>query len=595
MNVRSLRNLERRMKFANAIGTSNYDIICLCETWLNENIASSELMLNEYSIYRSERQTAKDQNLHGGVLMAVKQTFSSKLLPNKQPECCLTCSIQINDKRIIVWCFYNPPSSSKYRHCLGDFAQILNEIEKSNQSTATLICGDVNFPNANWIDYSSTENEENSIIELIEQHQFEQAIDFPTCGKNALDITLFKNCHIHATPDENFSKIYNCSDHKAISILIECPHHEVKVAIENFRSFGSVDYNEIKKSILNEPFSPVCHTNINRMCEELYDYLENLVNQHVPRRTRRRQSLPPWVTPSTSNIMNKLRTQTIIYQLKPTSYRRNLNLSVDKMVEEAVEEDRINYQENLMSTRNTHLIFKHFKSLKKSETLPKTMIKDEIAVSKAKEKVNFLNEYFHSVFSPKSSFNLSDMKCENTILSNFSISKTYLNQIITELDVTKLRGPDGLPPIFFRRAAKEMTTILHCIFKNIKRLRKIPDKWKITAVSPIYKKSDKRLMKNYRPVSLFNIMSKLLKKCMHPALYDHFIKFLTRSQHGFVKKKPFSYYKHVIFLERNLRSILYHVIYTDFSKAFDKVPHYELLKKMSNIGVGCCFLGIIAD
>ena len=269
MNVRCLINLERRMKFANAIATSNYDIICLCETLLNENIASSELMLNEYSIYRSERQTAKYQNLHGGVLMAVKQTFSSKLLPNKQPECCLTCSIQINDKQIIVCCFYNPPSSSKYRYCLRDFAQISNEIEKSNQSTATLICGDINFPNANWIDYSSTENEENSIIELIEQHQFEQATDFPTCGKNTIDITLFKNCHIHATPDENFSKTYNCSDHKAISILIECPHHEVQVAIENFRSFGSVDYNEIKKSILSEPFSPACHTNINRMCEEL--------------------------------------------------------------------------------------------------------------------------------------------------------------------------------------------------------------------------------------------------------------------------------------------------------------------------------------
>ena len=68
MNVRSLINLERRMKFAKAIARSNYDIICLCETWLNENIASSELMLNEYSFFRSERQSAKDQNLHGGVL-----------------------------------------------------------------------------------------------------------------------------------------------------------------------------------------------------------------------------------------------------------------------------------------------------------------------------------------------------------------------------------------------------------------------------------------------------------------------------------------------------------------------------------------------
>ena len=40
-----------------------------------------------------------------------------------------------------------------------------------------------------------------------------------------------------------------------------------------------------------------------------------------------------------------------------------------------------------------------------------------------------------------------------------------------------------------------------------------------------------------------------------------------------------------------------HVIafYTDFSTAFDKVPHYELLEKMNKIGVGGCFLEIIAD
>ena len=40
-----------------------------------------------------------------------------------------------------------------------------------------------------------------------------------------------------------------------------------------------------------------------------------------------------------------------------------------------------------------------------------------------------------------------------------------------------------------------------------------------------------------------------------------------------------------------------HVIafYTDFSKAFDKVPHYEILQKMSKIGVGGCILEIISD
>ena len=119
-------------------------------------------------------------------------------------------------------------------------------------------------------------------------------------------------------------------------------------------------------------------------------------------------------------------------------------------------------------------------------------------------------------------------------------------------------------------------------------------------MSLIYKKSDKRLMKNYRPVSLLNILSKLLEKCMYPALYDHFIKFLARSQHGFVKNRSvvtnmLSFLKEIYeAIDKNAEN---HVMafYTDFSKAFDKVPHYELLKKISNNAVGGCFIEIIAN
>ena len=119
-------------------------------------------------------------------------------------------------------------------------------------------------------------------------------------------------------------------------------------------------------------------------------------------------------------------------------------------------------------------------------------------------------------------------------------------------------------------------------------------------MSPIYKKGDKRLMENYRPVSLLNIMIKLLEKCMYPALYDHFINLLTRSQHAFVKNRSvvtnmLSFLKEIYeAIDKNAEN---HVIafYTDFSKAFNKAPHYELLKKMSNLGVGGCFLEIISD
>ena len=82
-------------------------------------------------------------------------------------------------------------------------------------------------------------------------------------------------------------------------------------------------------------------------------------------------------------------------------------------------------------------------------------------------------------------------------------------------------------------------------------------------------------------------------------MYDHFIKLPTRSQHGFVKnrsvvKNMISFLKEIYdAIDKNAEN---HVIafYTDISKAFDKVPHYELLQKMGNI-VGGCFLRIISD
>ena len=46
INTRSLASLERRSQFANAVMLNDYDIICACETWLNDNTSSSELFLD---------------------------------------------------------------------------------------------------------------------------------------------------------------------------------------------------------------------------------------------------------------------------------------------------------------------------------------------------------------------------------------------------------------------------------------------------------------------------------------------------------------------------------------------------------------------
>ena len=50
----------------------NYDIIILTETWLRDDVADTELVLDNYSVYRRDRDDNSKSNRGGGVLIVVK-------------------------------------------------------------------------------------------------------------------------------------------------------------------------------------------------------------------------------------------------------------------------------------------------------------------------------------------------------------------------------------------------------------------------------------------------------------------------------------------------------------------------------------------
>ena len=125
---------------------------------------------------------------------------------------------------------------------------------------------------------------------------------------------------MHSAPNEEFTKTVNCADHKATSPLVECPHLEMKPTLGTFRNVGRADNSEVSEIV--KDFKPVCYTNINNKLEEMYDFFDKVAQTTIPKRTRHRQSLPPWITPSTSNLMKKLNTQRKLVANKPASYRK---------------------------------------------------------------------------------------------------------------------------------------------------------------------------------------------------------------------------------------------------------------------------------
>lgn len=109
-------------------------------------------------------------------------------------------------------------------------------------------------------------------------------------------------------------------------------------------------------------------------------------------------------------------------------------------------------------------------------------------------------------------------------------------------------------------------------------------------MTAIFKGGDKTKPENYRPISLTSVPGKLMEKIIRDQLVEHMIEnnLFAKSQHGFIFGK--SYVTQLLEFLEDVSEELdegddVDVIYLDFRKAFDKVPHLRLLKKLWAYGI----------
>ena len=101
----------------------------------------------------------------------------------------------------------------------------------------------------------------------------------------------------------------------------------------------------------------------------------------------------------------------------------------------------------------------------------------------------------------------------------------------------------------------------------------------------LFKKGSTNKPENYRPVSLTSVVCKLLETLIR----DHMVEFLMKhklintSQHGLLKARS-CLTNLLCFFEEITKWVddgsPVDVVYLDFQKAFDKVPHQRLLLKL---------------
>ena len=115
------------------------------------------------------------------------------------------------------------------------------------------------------------------------------------------------------------------------------------------------------------------------------------------------------------------------------------------------------------------------------------------------------------------------------------VTEEKVRKVLNNLSPTKSCGLDWIDGFSLKCASTHIIVPLTHIINLSIRKGKFPEIWKSFKVVAVFKKGDKSSCKNYRPVSLLSVVSKILERVM----YDQLVQYLTENElldpnhHGF--------------------------------------------------------------
>lgn len=601
-NVRGLRT--KTNTFYNNMLLSDCDIALFTETWLCDGILDSELCDSRYNVFRRDRGA-----LGGGVMALCASHLQVRVrLEWDRPELeCLWLTIMGKSigcsKDLHLAVVYIPPNSNTALR-LQQFMDILDHVSSTNTNDLILLAGDFNLP---CIDWSSGEP-------LVVK---QGSVELQDCSTEFLNFTsyiglnqcnMIKNHH-HSTLDlifSNFSLELQRSDCPTVS---EDKYHPslilntVDIFISPFKpksrtqyNFRKANFDEINNTFMKMDWSFISEIeDLELVITKFYTILREIIDEFVPKiQISGSRSYPVWYN---SALIHLIKEKARLHKNwkchgNPLDYLEfsKLRSRMKTMQESCYKLFIEKSQEQIKS--NPKAFWSYVKSQKNcNSNYPNSMTYDDKTFNNEPDICNAFNDFFQKNFKePASHYPIvSDNDTStNHVLHNVEITSSYIFKLLKQLDIKKGAGSDGIPPSFFYFCSKTLAAPIAQIFNRCLSVGYFPNIWKTAHIVPIYKKGSQSQVKNYRPISILNVLSKLFERVVHNHMYPIVSKFIPPEQHGFMKERSTNT-NLALFTDDVLNGMdgasQVDVIYTDFEKAFDRVDHVLLLRKLWELGI----------
>ena len=372
----------------------------------------------------------------------------------------------------------------------------------------------------------------------------------------------------------------------------------------SYRSFKDFDETKFANDLLSAPWDTIkLFDDTDDILEAWLDLFLQVVEQHVPIKQHRvkRKNQPDWISPEILDVIKTRDRHKSLGNMDDYKFWRNKVISLIKRAK------RDQYQSFIENNKgkpgSIYKIFQEVgagKGLRKQSTIG-SIKSDDSHTEDPNEIANAFNEFFVNIASKikEPVENTSHEKLRefcrqklpaDTKFEISNIEKEKVLKYLSNIDISKATGTDGIGPRLLKLAAPHIAEHVTFICNHSINNSVFPNKWKEAKVTPLHKGGPSEEVNNYRPISILPVLSKVLEKHVHDCLSDflHNFKLLHKTQSGF--RAGHSCETALIhMIDSWLHAIdngqMIGVVLVDFKKAFDLVDHQILLSKLEIYGI----------